>query len=424
MNIWHTLGTRFRPATPRGRRFAAGAAIVGGAVLASASLFATGPAPEPAQHRERAWPVSVVEVEPALLQPAFTGFGRIESTRTATLRTDLVAEVRHVRVREGDRVTAGDVLIELADEEAALRLEQRRADLGQAEAIMRSLKAELGMLESSYQQVKSMHAVAAARLARHAELRERGLISQSLLDDVQAQADEAEIQRKNHEHRLADMPHRLAAQAAEADRARALFGYAELEVAKTRVRAPFDGPILAVHVASGDRSGLGTPLIEMAAADSYEVRLQLPDAYSHRVQALLDQGAPVTARVAGLGSLPLIRLASRVTPGQSGIDAFFALAPAPGNGPPALGRIVDLEVQLPPEHGVVALPVSALYENDRVYAVEQNRLEAIPVERVGETRAENGDFAVLVRSPELTAGRRVVTTQLPRAVTGLLVDAG
>ena len=83
--------------------------------------------------------------------------------------------------------------------------------------------------------------------------------------------------------------------------------------------------------------------------------------------------------------------------------------------------MVDLRIRLPEEENVVALPIASLYENDRVYAVEDLRLKAITVERVGELHTPEGEFRVLVRAPELAVGLPVITTQLPKAVSGLLV---
>ena len=49
-------------------------------------------------------------------------------------------------------------------------------------------------------------------------------------------------------------------------------------------------------------------------------------------------------------------------------------------------------------------------------------LEAITVERVGEAEGSDGEHRILVRSPEIRAGQRIITTQLPRAISGLLVE--
>lgn len=414
------------PQSPRFKRIAVAAAILGGAALTSVSIFATGPTAEPAPRIEKAWPVSVIDARPAAQRPTFTAYGRVESQRVASIKTDLVAEVAAVHVREGDWVARGDLLLELAGAETALLVMERDAELAKHRALLRSIETEREMLERTVDQARSMNRVAQAKLTRHQELMDARLISQSLLDEVIAQANQAAIALEDHERRLADLPNRIAAQQALVSKAEALAERARLEQHKTQVTAPFAGPVLAVNVAPGDRSNLGASMVEMADAGAFEVRVQVPADYETRFQQHLAGGTAIQALLNGnqphAGPLVLTRLANRVRPGQSGLDAFFRLDGAPGMLPP-IGRVVDLSVRLPLEDDVVALPISSLYENDRVYAVEDDRLQAIRVERVGELHTREGEYRVLVRSPELEAGRRVITTQLPRAVTGLRVQA-
>jgi multidrug efflux pump subunit AcrA (membrane-fusion protein) len=419
---WNQLPAALWPASARGRRAAAAVAMLAGAALTSVSIFATGPAPEPQVRAEKSWPVSVIEVEPQPHSPTFTAYGRMESNRIAHLRTDLIAEVAAVHVREGDWVIRGDLLVELSNAEVALLLDEREADLAQHRAQLRSIESEQAMLDRTVAQARSMQRIAADKLARHQELMAARLISQSLLDEVIAQANMAAIDLESHERRLADLPNRIAGQRAAVARAEALAERARLEVAKTAVRAPFTGPVLAVHVAPGDRSNLVGTLVEVADADSFEVRVQVPSAYEHRFQQHLTDGHGVRATLPEGQRLLLGRLARRIQPGQSGLDAFFE--PADGGAAlPPLGRVVDLRIQLPAEPNVVALPIGSLYQNDRVYAVQNSRLQSIAVERVGEVQTPDGEYRVLVRAPELTGGLPVITTQLPKAAPGLLVDA-
>lgn len=413
--------------TPPGlQRLVPGVAILAGAALTSVSIFATGPDPVPQIHAEKAWPVAVTSAEPQSRSPSFTAYGRVESSRIAHLATELVADVGAVHVREGDWVAAGELLIELDDAEARLLLAERTADLTRQQAELRSIESEQTMLERTLHQARSMHRIARDKLVRHEALLERRLISQSLLDEAVAEANRAAIDLETHQRRLADLPNRLAAQRAALEKADALVERARLDLARTGIRAPFGGPVLAVHVAPGDRSNLNRTLLELADEAAFEVRVQVPDSYERRLQSQLDRPGDgvasdaISAHLADGRRLVLARLAPRVRPGQSGLDAFFR--PEPGTALPPLGRVVDLRIRLPEEAGVVALPIAALYENDRVYAVQDNRLQAIRVERVGELHTETGEYRVLVRSPELIGGRPVITTQLPKAMSGLLVE--
>ncbi len=75
-----------------------------------------------------------------------------------------------------------------------------------------------------------------------------------------------------------------------------------------------------------------------------------------------------------------------------------------------------LIVDVPPVHVSVALPYEAVYGTSRIYRLDGERMRILEVERVGEQRSLDGSARVLVRSPELQPGDRIVTTQLPNAM--------
>ncbi len=425
-------------ASPGGRRFTAGTGFILAALLASLSLFATGPNPEPDVRTEKAWPVSVVRVTPRPMRPTFTAYGRVESRSITHLKTDLNARVTDVHVREGDWVEAGDVLLTLDDAELRLILAERRAEVRQLEARLASIRLEQGMLEEATGHYRSMQEVAEKKYRRHQDLMAKRMISQALLDEVTAQASQASIAFQSHMRALADFPNRLAAARAVLAQAQAQLRRTELNMGKTRVAAPFRGPILGVFVAPGDRSMIGATLVDIASADAFEVRVQIPRRYSASLLANQPPGGAVTASTDSGLVLRLSRVSGRIRPGQSGLDAFFEFSTEQGGTHAALGRLLELSVSLPEEPAVVALPVQSLYQNDRIYtlravpgpagqggAARQNpeyRLEAVTVERVGEARNAEGQYRILVRAPQLRPGARVITTQLPRAVSGLLVE--
>jgi len=422
MTLGQKLKQRLTPTTRRGRRLTIATAFLAAAGLMSASIFATGPQAQPQPRLEKAWPVSTVEINPQSLNPSFGAYGRVETSHLAHLRTDLSAQVTEVHVKEGEWVPANQVLITLDDREIRLAVEEQRASLAELEAALRSIETERDLMDESTAHYASMRLIAEQKLERHQNLMQRRLISQSLLDEVTAQANSAEIQYQTHTRKLADFPNRVAAQQAAVDRAQALLQRAELDLEKTRIRAPFSGPVLSVHVAPGDRSGLGTALLDIADASAFEVRVQIPDAYGERFFAHLSRQSPIQAHMAGGLTLQLARFSSQVRQGQSGLDAFFSLPVESGAPLTALGRMLELTVTLPQEADVVALPVQSIYENDRIYAVKAQRLEAIKVERVGELQTKQGEYRILVRSPRLQAGDEIITTQLPRAISGLLVE--
>jgi len=87
-----------------------------------------------------------------------------------------------------------------------------------------------------------------------------------------------------------------------------------------------------------------------------------------------------------------------------------------------VGRNLQVNVELPTETNVVALPALAIYGQNRIYRIIDQRLQAINISRVGDWTSPTGERLTLVRSAELRSGDNVLITQLPNAVTGLLVE--
>ena len=121
----------------------------------------------------------------------------------------------------------------------------------------------------------------------------------------------------------------------------------------------------------------------------------------------------------GVISLRLERLASSLKQGQSGVDGFFSLR---SGDQPELGRVINMNISMPLESKVLPLPIQALYEGNGIYRVNNGRLEHLHVDVVGDYIDAGGIQRVLVRCGEVNPGDTLVTTQLPRAITGLLVD--
>lgn len=396
-----------------------GAAILAIGLAGSSLLIATAPRATPVEREEKAWPVSTLEVQPAALAPRFTTFATVEGAVVAHLQSSIDAPVRAVHVHTGDRVSANQVLVELDDRELALEVERRKAQLGAAQAELDSIEIAATRLAAETAHQRRLAELARAKLARYQTLFKDGMVARARLDDAQREAAERAIALARHGAELDDLPNRRRRQQAAMSEARSRLQDARLDLSRCVIRAPFAGPVLAVNVAPGDRPRTNV-LVSVADQASLELRAAIPKRYQESIRRHLAAGRSVSAEAAAKGGrYVLSRLAGNVAPGRSGIDAYFRAAS------PAMllqiGEVVTLDVELPAEPDVIAVPVPALYENDRVYVVKDERLQAIRVRRIGEHRDADGRLSILVRSPELTGVSELLVTALPNAMTGLRV---
>jgi len=118
--------------------------------------------------------------------------------------------------------------------------------------------------------------------------------------------------------------------------------------------------------------------------------------------------------------LRLTRIAGQINKDSGGIDGLFTVEK--GQEFLRLGQLLNLTLNLPEATEIVVLPFEAVYGTNRIYKLQDNRMQGVLVERVGEKVAVAGESHILVRSAELKPGDKVITTQLPNAMDGLKVQ--
>ncbi len=193
--------------------------------------------------------------------------------------------VKTVNVNENDRVNAGQLLVQLDDEDYRVRLQQAQADLaaaeataggggfsGQAQAQVQSATGQRAALDAQIGAARANANKADADLARAKELAGKQIISKQQLDAAQATADVA------HANLIAAQRQAAAGggvvNTAEAGvrvanarslAARAAAENAQLQLDYTRITAPASGEISRKQVEVGQLVAPGQPLLSIVA---------------------------------------------------------------------------------------------------------------------------------------------------------------
>lgn len=406
---WRTL-----PPVPR---------LIVGTLVIIVLLVLFKPPPQQAPSDELMPRVSLETARPAAFPPQLLLFGRIESPASATLSSSVTALVAETPLLPGDRIEQGELILALDPREAELAQEQAEAALQQAEAqkasARRSHESDLKALELEQELTR----MAEDSVARLQTLRSDSLASQAQLDEARQQLARQRLSMENRQLAVSNYRSTVERLNAEIARARAARDQAALDLERSRVLAPFTGRITTLHVATGERVRPGEPLVSLYAERGVEIRAQIPQRYLPQVRTGLANGS-LSGSVELEGQqvgLTLERLAGEVTRGQGGVDGLFRLES--DSLVPELGRPLELFLSLPSQDGLIAVPAAALHGLNRLYRLdEEDRLDAITVERVGEWTDPEGQRRILVRGP-INAGDRLMVNQLPGAIDGLKVQA-
>ena len=369
---------------------------------------------------EKVWQVQTINAEIGVRSPAITLYGRIESPEQLKAAAPGGGIVVKVFVRNGARVQAGQQLVKMDRRDFEAALLQAEADLRDIENQIAELRVRHQTNLASLETERNLLSLAEAEVARLVKLAQQNLSAETALNSARSELGRQQLALNSRSLDVDSYPARLQILQARRDRARAQLDQARLAMTRSDVRAPFDGIVSQVAVAAGDRVSLGQLLISLFPLQALEIRAHLPVNYIESVQRAIAEGVRLEARVANrgdLGPFPVLRLAGEAE--ATGIDIYFAVDSADTLLRP--GELLALNLGLPAEAGVFAVPFQAIYGNSRIYLVEDGRLRAVEVETVGQTRGEGNQVLVLIRSPRIQNGDLISVTHLPNAVSGLKV---
>nr|VFK50056.1 MAG: RND family efflux transporter, MFP subunit [Candidatus Kentron sp. TC] len=267
------------------------------------------------------------------------------------------------------------------------------------------------------------------------------------LEEEEARANQARVdwKRLGGNERPSDLVLRkpqLASRKASVAAARARLRQAELDLERTRIRAPYAGRILEKLVDVGQHVSAGATLASLYAVDYVEIRLPLADgqlAFVELPEAYREEESSPARAPSERKSGPAVTVSFRlgrddyhwkgnIVRTEGAIDTksrqLFVVAQIDdpyarqGNRPPLkVGRFVRAEIQGRTLRGVFVVPSIAVRGGDEVWLVDKDR------------RLERRSVEVLWRDTEhvvigkgLRDSESLVVTTLPYGVSGTVVD--
>ena len=400
------------------KSFVIGLAIFSSGIGGFISLTKSKPTAAVREAPAAVWRVSTEAIKLETVSPVFNGFGTIENPDTQTLKARIATDITSLRVREGARVRANDVLMELDAVDAEIKLSQAKAHLADAQANLIALNATELKDQEALQLDQEALGILQHKLSRIQGLRQRNLASEQDFDTARQAVVNQKLQINRRELSLSTVDSKRAQLKTAIQRFEAEMRAASRDFESTAVKAPADGQVIEVNVVAGDRVQSNQNLAIFAPDSGREIRVQVPAGVGQTLTQSLANSQPVSAKTDRKHQLSLTRVSGAVRDNTGSIDAFFiSYDPLPPTG-----TVISVSIQLTEEPNIVVLPTDALYGGNLIYRVtESNTLEAISVERLG-PRPGPEKTEVLVRSRALVSGDRILISRLPAAVTGLQVE--
>jgi len=333
----------------------------------------------------------------------------------AQVGSEITGVVLDRRVKEGDRVHPGDILLVLRSDELSAKVREAEAAISQ---LQRSARPQA---QASLRQAEAQLAQASREAKRRRELFSRQLISREIME----QAVQTETIARTAAEKAGLTATALATGNSDEIMLRERLASAKAMLAKTIVRSEISGTVLTRNVEPGDLVIATRVLFEIAREGDTELQVPLDE----KNLAVIKLGQPAACVSDAFPDQPFVAkisfIAPSVDPQKGTVDIRLKVDPVPGN------LRQDMTVSVTIETGrrahALAVPNDALASSDgdraTVLSVSNGKIKKVEV-RLGlrglvmteiVSGLNPGDWVLTETAGELGDGDRVRLKQQPMA---------
>jgi multidrug efflux pump subunit AcrA (membrane-fusion protein) len=348
--------------------------------------------------------VQNVVVETAVMKEypvIYDAVGTVQAGATVNLASKLMGTVEKVKVREGDRVRFGDVLVVL---------DQRQVNAGyrQAEANLAEAQKALDASTSSRDSANASERLARATHDRYLNLKKEDSVTAQEFDEVEARYLEAKAAVSRAEAMVETA-------AARIKQAQAGLISASVRLKDAVITAPNDGVITSKLVDEGDLASPGMSLLSMDTTYGYRVDMILPENYFGKVKP----GQPVKVTVPAFGMEPVPGTVRIIVPAADQHSRSFLIKiTLPENLAVKSGMFARVEVPVGQAAKILIPPEAVVHQGQltALFVLTAQNIARFRLVRLGKTLPEGvevlsglerGERFVALPVPELRDGARV-----------------
>lgn len=361
---------------------------------------------EPGNQNPEALPAVAAPVAAARMTSlplTYPAVGTVHPVASSTIASKLMGTVREFRVKEGDRVRQGEILVVIDKRQVSAQLRQAQAALAEARRAESAARSARDAAAAGAQ-------LAQATYERYLRLQRDDSVSRQEFDEIEARRRQASASLEQSEQMLAAARHRV--QQVEAGLSAA--GVVSDDAA---IAAPYDGTVTAKMSEVGDLAAPGTPLLVVESVEGHRVDVVLPEAYVETVR----QGQPVTVRVPALGDRILEGTVQTVVPAADQTSrSFLVKIRIAADGALRSGMFARVDFTIG-ERRVMRIPDRAVVRQGQLTGIFVVGEDGVARFRLVRTGSRFDDTVEIVTG--LDDGQRFVAAPPPTLADGARVEA-
>ncbi|MBS1788394.1 MAG: efflux RND transporter periplasmic adaptor subunit [Acidobacteria bacterium] len=356
-------------------------------LLALLSLIAAACGKKPEVAAEKPPVVTGVHIEKvgvSSVEDFYEATGTVRAKTSTVLSSKIMGTVTGLRVREGDRVNAGQALIEIDNREAAAQLQKAQAGLRQAEQAVAEADQAGNAAQSAKSAAEANKRLADATLARYQTLLDRKSVSPQEFDEVKAKAQVADAEAD----RAAKMLEVLAAKKkqgqAQMDQAKADIASAQVFAGYARVVTPISGIVTAKQIEVGATATPGAPLLTIEDAAHYRLEAAVEESQIGKIH-LKDRAC---VSIDAIGGEELEGMVAEILPAADPMSRSYTVKIDVASAQPLRSGLYGTARFLRGQRQAIAIPAKAIAQRGQltgVFVVDDSGIARLRLIKTGKT---------------------------------------
>jgi multidrug efflux pump subunit AcrA (membrane-fusion protein) len=246
----------------------------------------------------------------ASIDDYYEAVGTVRSRTSSVLSSKVVGAVTALQVREGDRVRAGQVVVEVDSRDAAAQLQKAQAGLREAQDSLVEVNRAIAGAEAANAAADANEALAGSTYNRYKTLLDRKSVSPQEYDEVQTRQKAAAAEAARARAMLRQLEARRNQAEARIEQAKADIANAQVYLSYARIASPINGIVTARRVDPGYTATPGAPLVTVEDDSRYRLEAVVEESEIGKIRI----GDTVQVRVDALGAESLACRVGEITP--------------------------------------------------------------------------------------------------------------
>jgi RND family efflux transporter MFP subunit len=324
--------------------------------------------------------------------------GTVKSVTVAPLSSKIMGTVLEVKVRAGDRVQKGQLLVILDSRETNAMVQKSEAGLAEAEQALQETERNIESVEFNLK-------LASTTLKRYEELANQKSVSPQEFDEVRTKQQSAAASLDALQARKKQVEARMRQAQSDIQSARALLSY-------TQITSPLNGVVLARQVEPGMLAAPGMTLLTVEETDHYQLEVTVEE----RKMAGLKIGQITALQIDSMTPSELKGPIAEIQPAADPASRTFVVkVNLPRNHQLRAGLYGEAFFDGGLSKGIWIQPGSIIHQGqlEGVYVLDKDNRIRLRLVKLGETTErgievlsglEGGETYVTQLSPELCDG--------------------